>query len=311
MMKKIIYLFLVLFSFISCDEIVNEKNISSQVVTILAPTNNAQFNSTSITFSWDLLADATEYQIQIAKPNFSNALEIILDTKTKESSFTQQLNVGTYEWRIKAINASSETQYVTRSFTIVSNDNFEDNVVVLQTPINNLKTNSSSQNLSWSSIIGATSYQVQVFDNSNTLILDTNTTNSNYNYTFPEGNFTWKVRASNGSVQTLYSSRSILTDYINPNVAVLNTPANSTTVGSGSIAFNWTRSPIAGSVEFDTIYVYSDSSLSTLVLQENATSQSITINSITNTGTYYWRVKSFDEAGNSSNFSSTNSFIKN
>lgn len=310
-MKKIISLILVLFCFISCDEIVNEKDISSQAVNILAPTNNAQFNSTSVTFSWDLLADATEYQIQIAKPSFSNAMEIILDTKVTGSNLTQQLNVGTYEWRIKAINASSETQYVTRSFTIVSNDNFEDNVVVLQTPINNFKTNSSSQNLSWSSIIGATSYQVQIFDNSNTLILDTNTTNSNYNFTFPEGNFTWKVRASNGSVQTLYSSRSILTDYINPNVAVLNTPTNGTTVGSGSIAFNWTRLPIAGSVEFEIIYVYSDSSLSTLVLQENASSQSITLSSITNPGTYYWRVKSFDEAGNSSSFSATNTFIKN
>ena len=178
MMKKIISLILVLFCFISCDEIVNEKNISTQTVNILAPTNNAQFNSTSVTFSWDLLADATEYRIQIAKPNFSNATEIILDTKITESSLTKQLNVGTYEWRIKALNGSSETQYVTRSFTIVSNDNFEDNVVVLQTPIDNLRSNSSSQNLSWSSIIGATSYQVQVFDNSNTLILDTNTTNS-------------------------------------------------------------------------------------------------------------------------------------
>jgi hypothetical protein len=310
-MKKIISLILVLFCFISCDEIVNEKDISSQVVNILAPTNNAQFNSTSVTFSWDKLADATEYRIQIAKPNFSNATEIILDTKITESNLTQQLNVGTYEWRIKALNGSSETQYVTRSFTVVSNTNFADNIVVLQTPINNYKTNSPSQNLSWSSIIGATSYQVQVFDNSNTLILDTNTTNSNYNYSFPEGSFTWKVRASNGSAQTLYTSRSILTDYTNPNVAVLNTPTNGATVGSGSIVFNWTRIPITGSAEFDTIFVYSDSGLSTLVLQENASSQSITLSSITNPGTYYWRVKSFDEAGNSSSFSTVKTFIKN
>ncbi|WP_298140162.1 hypothetical protein [Flavobacterium sp.] len=299
---------LILFSLISCSEIVSEEDISDDTLLLTAPVNNAQFVSTSVTFSWEYLQDATKYELQIAKPNFAAPLQIVLDTIVTSNSFSFQLPVGQYQWRVKALNGSYSTLYARRDITILSNDDFQSNTVVLVAPTNNLITNTASQTLSWQSIIGATNYQLQVFDSSNTLVLDQNTSSTTYNYTFAEGSFQWKVKASNGTDNTLYSARSILVDFTPPNTPTLITPANASSTSTTDVSFSWNRTPISGSSERDSIYIYTNSALTTLNSKAQATSPySKTLTS----GTYYWRVKAFDSAGNVGNVSSTFNFTIN
>lgn len=299
---------LIFLSLISCSEIISEEDISDKYVQLTAPVDNAQFVSTSVTFSWENLQDATQYQLQIAKPSFTAPLQIVLDTIVTSNSFSYQLPVGQYEWRVKALNGSYSTSYSTRTITIASNDDFQSNTVTLVTPTNNLITNLASQNLSWQAIIGATNYQLQVFDSSNTLVLDQNTSSTSYNYTFAEGSYQWKVRASNGSDNTLYTSRSILVDVTAPNTPTLVTPANATSSSATDVSFSWNRTPISGSSERDSIYIYTNSALTTLNSKAQATSPySKTLTS----GTYYWRVKAFDSAGNVGTVSNTFSFTIN
>ena len=301
--------FSLILTFYSCEEVLLEDDISGETITLLAPLDNAQFFSTSITFTWEPVQYATKYRLQIAKPNFATATEIVLDTEITATSFTQQLNIGEYEWRVKAINSAYETNYVTRKVTVVSNDDFESNVVVLNSPSNNLNSNIVSQTLSWSSIIGATSYQLQIFDNSSTLVLNQTLATTSYSHTFTEGTFTWKVRASNGTDNTLYSSRTILIDTTLPNVPTLLAPANASTTTNSNISFEWNRAPISGSQEFDSLYVYSNVSLTNLVFKKRVTNPHS--ESSLDNGTYHWRMKSFDEAGNESAVSSIFSFTKN
>lgn len=299
---------LIFLSLISCSEIVSEEDISDKYVQLTAPINNAQFVSTSVTFSWENLQDATQYQLQIAKPSFTAPLQIVLDTIVTSNSFSYQLPVGQYEWRVKALNGSYSTSYSTRTITITSNDDFQSNTVTLVTPTNNLITNLASHNLSWQAIIGATNYQLQVFDSSNTLVLDQNTSSTSYNYTFAEGSYQWRVRASNGSDNTLYTSRSILVDVTAPNTPTLVTPTNATSSSTTDVSFSWNRTSISGSSERDSIYIYTNSALTTLNSKAQATSPySKTLTS----GTYYWRVKAFDSAGNIGNVSNTFSFTIN
>lgn len=306
---KFIFGFLLGFTFLACEEVLMEDDISEETVVLLAPADNAQFFSTSVTLTWEPVQYATKYRLQIAKPNFATATEIILDTELTSTSFTQQLNIGNYEWRVKAINSAYETSYVARRITVVSNDEFENNIVVLNNPSNSLNSNIVNQTLSWNSVIGATSYQLQIFDNSSTLVLNQTLVTTSYSHTFIEGNFTWKVRATNGTDYTLYSSRTILIDTTLPNVPTLTTPTNSSTTSSSNISFNWNRTPITGSQEFDSLYVYSNIALTNLVLKKRVTNPHS--ETILDNGTYYWRMKSFDEAGNVSAVSSTFSFTKN
>jgi len=301
-------LILLFLTFISCEEIIIETDISKSEMVLVAPTNNAQFYSTGVSFTWDTVVDATEYQLQIATPNFANPLQIVLDTTIKETNFTQQLPIGNYEWRVRAKNSSYSTNYVSRLVSVVSAADFQNNTVVLNTPVNNLITKTVLQNLSWQSIIGATGYQVLVFDANNTVISDQTITTTNLNYTFTEGSFFWKVRANNGTQQTLYSSRSVLVDTTIPNTPILSSPANASTSNNKSINFQWNRNPITGSVEKDSIYIYTDIALKNLKLKQVASSPFSTTLEL---GTYFWCVKSFDQAGNLSPKSAVFSFLIN
>jgi hypothetical protein len=293
-----LFLSTIILFLISCEEIFLVKDISDQKINLTTPQNDAQLNASGITFLWESLKDSVKYQIQIAKPNFESPLQIVLDTTIVKTTFSKQLPVGKYEWRVKALNSSYETQYSKRNFTIANNDDFQSNTVSLLKPINVFKTNIVSQNLSWESILGAINYQVQIYDGNNSIINDQTVTTTNVNYTFPEGSYNWRVRASNGTNQTFYSSRSIIVDTKIPNTPTLTSPANNSTSSTTSVTFQWTRTDIPGSVENDKIYIYTDIALTNL--QQSTIAKSPFTTTLTS-GKYYWIVKSTDEAGNTSN----------
>lgn len=311
MKRTILYKFILgffLISFASCEEILLETDISDEVVQLVAPANNSNFNSTGITFTWETVPDATKYRLQIAKPNFENPTQIVLDTIVTSTYFTQQLAIANYEWRVKALNSAYGTGYSSRFFAVVSNEDFQNNTVVLNTPANNLITKTPLQSLSWQSIIGATKYQLQIYDSNNTIKLDETLTTTSYDYTFPEGSYSWRVRATNGEKQTLYTSRAILVDKTAPNTPTLVSPVNASASSNTSISFQWNRTAISGSAEKDSIYIYTNSTQTALQLKAEATSP---YSSTLTTGTYYWFTKAFDAVGNTSAKSTVFSFTIN
>jgi hypothetical protein len=162
--------------------------------------------------------------------------------------------------------------------------------------------------LSWQPVIGAIAYQVQVVNSSNVVINDQTLTNANTNFLFPQGSIQWRVKASNGSLQTLYSTRSILVDTTPPNTPTLSMPANNSTITENEVTFTWSRAAVAGSAESDTIKIYSDSGLTNLVEETETTSPYAT--TLVN-GTYYWVVVASDEAGNTGTQSTTFTMIIN
>ncbi|GGF10405.1 hypothetical protein [Flavobacterium limi] len=303
------FLYFALFlSFISCEEVLFVEDISDEEITLITPANNSVLFSTGVSFSWDKVENADKYHLQIAKPNFTNPIEIVLDTLVSKNLYNQQLNIGKYEWRIKAVNSGYETAYKTWAFEILNNDDFQNNTVVLLTPNNNLITKNTAQKLSWQSIIGASEYQLQIYDSNNEIVKENSAATTNFDYTFPDGNFTWKVRASNGSKQTLYATRIILVDTKVPNTPTLSNPVDKSTTTATNINFQFSRTAIAGSTEKDSIYVYSESALTNLKFKDQVTSP---YSKTLTAGSYYWYVQTFDQAGNTSAKSSVFSFTIN
>lgn len=118
-MKKYIYIFICLSIFTSCSDIIEVPDISNDTVTLVAPSDNSTLNLTSLTLSWDAVADAEQYQVQIAQPDFEDILQLIQDATLTTNSFTVDLEAGTsYQWRVRAINSGSSTSYTTYSFTL-------------------------------------------------------------------------------------------------------------------------------------------------------------------------------------------------
>jgi len=310
-MKKFLYILLTgTLTLFSCEEggLLIENDISADRVTLLAPGENAQIGTNSIRFDWEALEDATGYELQVVTPNFDNpgqfAVNTILDSLT---NFEQILDVATYQWRVRAINSNYKTPYSTASFEVIPVTNFSDNTVVLITPQDNLITNEAEQQMSWGLIDGATLYRIQILEN-DAVVSEESTSETVLISTFPEGNLEWQVRAENGTENTEYSKRTILVDLTAPNAALLTSPADQSTLDTNPVAFTWTRKPIAGSTERDSLFIYRDSGLTDLVLKDQAiTPFEIDLEN----NTYYWLIKSYDEAGNTSDPSSTFSFTLN
>ena len=84
------------------------SNLSSQVVVAISPVNNYLTGNKTVSFAWNTLAFATNYQVQIL--NSSNA--IIKDTTTSNTGFaTSFVSGGAYSWKVRALNAFSISQY--------------------------------------------------------------------------------------------------------------------------------------------------------------------------------------------------------
>ena len=114
------YILLLLFAVVTfgCDDIIEVEDISNTTVIVLAPTNNAVLNNTTLTFSWEPIESAETYQIQIATPTFDEALQIVVDSTLANTNYTTTLENTNYEWRVRAKNSGYQTQYSTNSFSI-------------------------------------------------------------------------------------------------------------------------------------------------------------------------------------------------
>lgn len=122
-MKKLVWLFSVVFAVYACDDIIEVEDISERTVTLVAPTDDAILSSGTIHFDWEPIEDAESYRIQIATPNFDAPLQIVADSTLADSTatnttFSVNLDAGTYQWRVRAQNSDYHTNYTTRSFTI-------------------------------------------------------------------------------------------------------------------------------------------------------------------------------------------------
>lgn len=102
----------------SCDDIIEVKDISNHPPVILAPDNNVVLPSGAVTFSWYEVIEAETYRLQIATPNFENAMQVVEDVAIDTVNYTTTLSSGDYQWRVKAINSAYESDYSTHNLTI-------------------------------------------------------------------------------------------------------------------------------------------------------------------------------------------------
>lgn len=117
-MKKIVFSCCICILFVSCSDVVLVPDISGDSIRVLAPTDGALLNENVVTFTWEAVEDAERYQIQIAKPNFANALQIVTDSTTTNLNFNKVLELGEYQWRVRGENSEYQTAYSTQSFAI-------------------------------------------------------------------------------------------------------------------------------------------------------------------------------------------------
>ncbi len=193
-----------------------------EIVTLVSPSDNEDGLPVSVTFSWNPSATATKYQLQIS-PNASFTTTISDDSTITDTSFIHNgLNPSSmYYWHVRAKNSVGWGPYSeTYSFSTVLQS------VVLLSPADNSVNTSTSPVLVWNTTPLASSYSLQVSDDSlfGTFIVEDSTiTDTVYFLSGLDTSTTyyWHVRAATSGGNGPYSQRWQFTTTALPGVSLI------------------------------------------------------------------------------------------
>nr|WP_199001211.1 hypothetical protein [Flavobacterium sp. ASV13] len=184
------------------------NDLTNQQVILATPENNKFINFINVTLNWEVLKNATTYSLKLV--NTANSQEVYSKTDLTDTSLTLDLPTlvdGTYEWRLKAKNADTETkQYSANKFNI-------DRTVPNQ-PKNTLPADKSTQTVNssatytWSiatdtgNVKSPISYIIEFASDIdfNNIIQTQNSNSTTLQQTFSNtGIYYWRVRAVDGA----------------------------------------------------------------------------------------------------------------
>jgi Asp-tRNA(Asn)/Glu-tRNA(Gln) amidotransferase A subunit family amidase len=308
-MKKLIVIFLV-FAFAACTNDYIVGDLTGKRVNILAPADSSTATTTSPLFWWSEINDATGYRIQIAFPNFTAPQQLVYDTLVSGDRFNPVLSAGrSYTWRIRPENGATEGDWVTRLIRIDSTISLSQQTVVITNPAVNASLQSGTVTFTWNALAQADLYRIELRNTVTQAILDNITvTATAWTKTgLADGSYQLKVRAENSvtSEVTPYSSRNFTIDQNGPAAPTLTAPANSTTIFlPTAVQLNWTS---AADAVRDSLFISTDSTFATQTVFGFSSPAPLpyTWTGAQNTGSgyYYWRVRSYDAAGNFGTYS--------
>lgn len=292
---------------VSCTEIM-EKDISLKEIVFITPGENCVTTYSSQIFLWEEVEGAMVYDLQIVTPSFNAAELLLADTVLTKARFEINLFPGKFEWRVRARNGSSASNYYLKTLQVDSTRNLDGQLVKLTNPSKDSYVNSGTVTLKWDKLYNAESYIVKVYknewvndpvysseplDSASILIKD-----------LQEGKYSWGVKAVNSFSSTDFSKGNFLVDKTVPGTPVLTKPEDKSLIYDKDIAFSWSDNQDAGSPLKDSILVSSDSLFRSgatyLKLVQGKSPFNLMVQ---DTGTYFWKVKSTDLAGNQGQFS--------
>lgn len=292
-----------------CSEIF-EESISGKTVVLTSPQDSAISRDYVPVFQWEKLDGALKYRLQIAKPSFDSIYDLIKDTIITANKLRVSIGPGKYQWRVKAMNGSSETAYSVRSIQIDSTS-IGEQVVLTTLPATDSISAQSQVLFQWEQLVDGVTYQIQVdtvnFDEQN-LIVDAVAYTNSYSYTFiKEGVYQWRVRAKSTEGVSKWSElKRYVVDQTPPNKVELVFPANGQSI-SKPISLTWNKVTDASKYK---VYVYkSDSTTlvnSSFPVTVNTNSHELTVGE--SGQKLYWQVSAIDKAGNEGIKSSLRNF---
>lgn len=308
-MKALLSFIIVSIFIISCSDFI-EENISKDQVNLITPMNHLVTLDGNQTYTWEALDGATGYEIQIVSPSFDSVVSFIAKTDLGNTTrFDTSLLAGIYQWKLIAYNDAYESESEVYGFEILEDTigSIANKSIQLISPSDDLITNDTVINFLWEMLPKANSYSIQVadpdFSNSTFIFVDEEITVDNYSATLSEGTYRWRVRGENDLSVSPYIERVFTIDLTPPNAPDLVTPLDGDTLTLPDF-LTWDFDPTSS---MDTLYVYTDSLVSSPILQLPMTDSSFEFDDNTSSQ-YFWRVRSVDMAGNVSEFSPLQKF---
>ncbi|MBF6652892.1 hypothetical protein C3B47_08305 [Flavobacterium columnare] len=302
--NNILFLFFAI-TIAACDDIL-EKDITTDVINVVTPKEGHIVESNIVSFQWETLKGANKYRLQIED---KNAL-LIRDTLTSKTFLKLPLLPGNYKFKIRGENLGYESKYTTlTSFEIKSPTSLENQLVILKSPYSGFSTNKNNLTLVWDPIKIAASYTLELYDvtNSNVLLfskegITASTYSLDSNNLKTDALYEWRVKAVNATSVTDFNKATFLLDTTPPNAPQNIFPNNADTRKVNTVIdFSWKLDSDSGiiksPIDYYIIEFATDSDFSRGLESQiiNTTSCQKTF---ATTGTFFWRVKAKDKAGN-------------
>jgi hypothetical protein len=321
-MKRVDLLTLLAGSFLlgSCDDII-AKDITEDLPVVIMPVANSTIEENPVHFKWNELEGATKYHLEVVSPSFANIQEFALDSVVTGTNFFFALDSNTYQFRLTALNAGYESQTTAPiTFTVGADVAVPSDVVVLNIPaVDAYENGDFDGKFKWYPLDGVDHYTFELHkgstfnDPTTDAIPDTesNVITSYDGEELEEGKYVWGVKAfmEDGS-ETAFSKRFLTIDRTAPALATMVSPFSNDevylSVEGSTVTFTWTEPTeddeaaavkavleIAETSNFSSI-VYTDETDFNGLLSMNVDFSDGDLGP----GTYYWRVRLIDEAGN-------------
>lgn len=278
--------------------------------TLIAPKNDSTNAPTTLTFSWNSVATATSYDIQVSTS--SAFTSTIKDSSVTGTSATFILSNSTqYYWRVRAKNSTLTSSWSsTRTFTTYT----PLTAPILIAPKNDSVEAPITMTLSWNAVSGATSYEVMtaIDPGFTQVVRDTTVTGTSVTMLFASGTMHfWKVRAMNSAETSEWSEMRTFTVRLLSNIPPapkLLSPIDSEII-IHPINMRWSLSPGASRymLQVDSDYYFTNS----IILEDTTYSiadTTLTIADLPMHMMLYWKVRACNSDGECSAWSEVDSF---
>ncbi len=277
-----------------------DVDLSMSMVTTIAPVDGTTLTESEINFNWEALENATSYNVQIAFPNFETPVQVVRDTTLTGLSYTTELASNTYEWRIKAMNDTSETLYTTHGFSVIHPLDISGDSVVLIAPTSGSVIENNTVSFSWEAILNATSYELQIatpdFENAVQIPVDmTFDTATTQSFNLEDGVYEWRVRARNAISETDVTTSDFTVDAIedlSDQEVIISAPEDGFETTETMVSLSWEP------LEQATLYrvVITDLEDTTVFLEQTTSETTITVDFMP--GMYTWAIRAENETQN-------------
>lgn len=106
------YIIIVIMLVLQACETAFETNLEEKRVVLLAPVDSLVTTDSTHTFYWETLRGADEYRLQIVSPGFNAIARFIEDSTITDDHFRiADMDTGTYQWRVRAVNTATVSEY--------------------------------------------------------------------------------------------------------------------------------------------------------------------------------------------------------
>lgn len=275
-------------------------------VTLLTPEDESVDVTASPVYTWESIADAETYTLQVSKfDDFSKLENDFTELRTTERIIRNYDFSTQYFWRVRAFNDGGAGEWSdVWTFTTMDEPITIPEQVTLSSPSDGAQNVEATPLLSWESVEGAESYRLQVTDGTDfstivTDLTDLSDTNEELDLLPYETEHFWRVRAINeagtGEWSDVWSFTTEDEPLSPPETPVLVLPEQNATDTELMVSLEWNASDRAETYRLE---ISKNIGFSELVEDvSDITGTSCQVDELEGLTTYYWWVRAVNAVG--------------